>query len=287
MARSASRGPLRRCRPRGRAVRRRRRTPARAPGLDRRADPLEPRERASHASSARSGSGAPGPAPGSARAPRRAPSRPGRRMPRPPRGLANACGAAGLGRRAPRPCRPARAGARAPSSARSGGSAHTRSPYEHMFVYIAADCKRLSGRRNRSRRRPERSGARAKRQVGTRSRNTLRCPVARSPPPSREPFLSVLVGLSAAQRRCSGGSSSSSSTAAQRHDCSRRREDQGDVADRGLGHRARPRRHRRRRGYFAVPSVAENGPLLLHIHDVGQARAFNASLPAGRTSSAP
>ncbi len=34
-------------------------------------------------------------------------------------------------------------------------------------------------------------------------------------------------------------------------------------------------------GYFAVPSVAENGPLLMRIHNPEQARAFNASLPCG------
>jgi limonene-1,2-epoxide hydrolase len=33
--------------------------------------------------------------------------------------------------------------------------------------------------------------------------------------------------------------------------------------------------------YFAIPSVAENGPLLLRIHNAGQARAFNESLPCG------
>jgi limonene-1,2-epoxide hydrolase len=33
--------------------------------------------------------------------------------------------------------------------------------------------------------------------------------------------------------------------------------------------------------YFAVPSVAENGPLLLHIHSLDQARRFNESLPCG------
>ncbi len=34
-------------------------------------------------------------------------------------------------------------------------------------------------------------------------------------------------------------------------------------------------------GYFALPSVAENGPLLLRIHNPDQARAFNESLPCG------
>ena len=34
-------------------------------------------------------------------------------------------------------------------------------------------------------------------------------------------------------------------------------------------------------GYFAIPSVAENGPLLLHIRNVDQARKFNQSLPCG------
>jgi limonene-1,2-epoxide hydrolase len=33
--------------------------------------------------------------------------------------------------------------------------------------------------------------------------------------------------------------------------------------------------------YFAIPSVAENGPILLHIHTVDQARRFNESLPCG------
>jgi hypothetical protein len=33
--------------------------------------------------------------------------------------------------------------------------------------------------------------------------------------------------------------------------------------------------------YFALPSVAENGPLLLHITTHSQARAFNATLPCG------
>jgi limonene-1,2-epoxide hydrolase len=33
--------------------------------------------------------------------------------------------------------------------------------------------------------------------------------------------------------------------------------------------------------YFAIPSVAENGPLLLHITTRGEARAFNATLPCG------
>jgi hypothetical protein len=34
-------------------------------------------------------------------------------------------------------------------------------------------------------------------------------------------------------------------------------------------------------GYFAIPSVAENGPLLLHIRSRDDARRFNASLPCG------
>jgi hypothetical protein len=33
--------------------------------------------------------------------------------------------------------------------------------------------------------------------------------------------------------------------------------------------------------YFALPSVAENGPILVRIHDLAQARAFNESLPCG------
>ena len=34
-------------------------------------------------------------------------------------------------------------------------------------------------------------------------------------------------------------------------------------------------------GYFAIPSVAENGPLLLHIENIDEARRFNESLPCG------
>lgn len=34
-------------------------------------------------------------------------------------------------------------------------------------------------------------------------------------------------------------------------------------------------------GYFAIPSVAENGPVLLHIKSVQDARRFNESLPCG------
>jgi hypothetical protein len=34
-------------------------------------------------------------------------------------------------------------------------------------------------------------------------------------------------------------------------------------------------------GYFAIPSVAENGPLLLHIQSLDDARRFNESLPCG------
>jgi len=34
-------------------------------------------------------------------------------------------------------------------------------------------------------------------------------------------------------------------------------------------------------GYFAIPSVAENGPILLHIDSLAQARRFNESLPCG------
>ena len=34
-------------------------------------------------------------------------------------------------------------------------------------------------------------------------------------------------------------------------------------------------------GYFAIPSVAENGPLLLHIRSRDDARRFNQSLPCG------
>jgi hypothetical protein len=34
-------------------------------------------------------------------------------------------------------------------------------------------------------------------------------------------------------------------------------------------------------GYFAIPSVAENGPQLLRISDRGDALVFNASLPCG------
>ena len=33
--------------------------------------------------------------------------------------------------------------------------------------------------------------------------------------------------------------------------------------------------------YFAIPSVAENGPLLLHIRSLDEARRFNESLPCG------
>src|SRR5206468_3837552 len=33
--------------------------------------------------------------------------------------------------------------------------------------------------------------------------------------------------------------------------------------------------------YFAIPSVAENGPILLHIHSLDDARRFNQSLPCG------
>jgi len=33
--------------------------------------------------------------------------------------------------------------------------------------------------------------------------------------------------------------------------------------------------------YFAIPSVAENGPLLLHIESIDEARRFNESLPCG------
>jgi limonene-1,2-epoxide hydrolase len=34
-------------------------------------------------------------------------------------------------------------------------------------------------------------------------------------------------------------------------------------------------------GYFAIPSVAENGPTLVHIRSVDDARLFNESLPCG------
>jgi hypothetical protein len=34
-------------------------------------------------------------------------------------------------------------------------------------------------------------------------------------------------------------------------------------------------------GYFAIPSVAENGPVLLHIRSLDDARRFNQSLPCG------
>ena len=34
-------------------------------------------------------------------------------------------------------------------------------------------------------------------------------------------------------------------------------------------------------GYFAIPSVAENGPLLVRIRSVDDARGFNESLPCG------
>jgi limonene-1,2-epoxide hydrolase len=34
-------------------------------------------------------------------------------------------------------------------------------------------------------------------------------------------------------------------------------------------------------GYFAIPSVAENGPVLVHIRSVADARRFNRSLPCG------
>jgi len=34
-------------------------------------------------------------------------------------------------------------------------------------------------------------------------------------------------------------------------------------------------------GYFAIPSVAENGPVLLHIQSLEEARRFNQSLPCG------
>jgi hypothetical protein len=33
--------------------------------------------------------------------------------------------------------------------------------------------------------------------------------------------------------------------------------------------------------YFAIPSVAENGPILVHIRSVDDARRFNESLPCG------
>jgi hypothetical protein len=90
----------------------------------------------------------------------------------------------------------------------------------------------------------------------------------------------LVVGLAACGG--SGGSSSSSSSAAAGVTTVPGGAKTGDVAviegwvtalDRGDIAAAA--------GYFAVPSVAENGPLLLHIHDVGQARAFNTSLPCG------
>jgi hypothetical protein len=34
-------------------------------------------------------------------------------------------------------------------------------------------------------------------------------------------------------------------------------------------------------GYFAIPSIAENGPALLRIRNQGQAKLFNSSLPCG------
>jgi len=34
-------------------------------------------------------------------------------------------------------------------------------------------------------------------------------------------------------------------------------------------------------GYFAIPSVAENGPALVRIRNEGQAKLFNSSLPCG------
>lgn len=34
-------------------------------------------------------------------------------------------------------------------------------------------------------------------------------------------------------------------------------------------------------GYFAIPSVAENGPILAHIRSLDDARRFNESLPCG------
>jgi hypothetical protein len=34
-------------------------------------------------------------------------------------------------------------------------------------------------------------------------------------------------------------------------------------------------------GYFAVPSIAENGPLIVHIRSADGARRFNATLPCG------
>ena len=34
-------------------------------------------------------------------------------------------------------------------------------------------------------------------------------------------------------------------------------------------------------GYFATPSVAENGPVLIHIRTAADARRFNESLPCG------
>ena len=34
-------------------------------------------------------------------------------------------------------------------------------------------------------------------------------------------------------------------------------------------------------GYFALPSIAENGPILLHIHSEAEARNFNRTLPCG------
>lgn len=34
-------------------------------------------------------------------------------------------------------------------------------------------------------------------------------------------------------------------------------------------------------GYFAIPSVAQNGPLLIRIRDLDDARRFNESLPCG------
>lgn len=33
--------------------------------------------------------------------------------------------------------------------------------------------------------------------------------------------------------------------------------------------------------YFAIPSVAENGPILIRIHSLDDARRFNESLPCG------
>jgi hypothetical protein len=98
----------------------------------------------------------------------------------------------------------------------------------------------------------------------------------------RNAVLFVALLLSVALSACGSGSSSSSSTSASSATTVPGNANAADVAViQGWAQALKRGDANAAAAYFATPSVAENGPLLVRIKNAGQAKAFNESLPCG------